>query len=218
MVAALSAVAPPAPACDADCQRDARISRLRGVYTAAKTKAADDDQVERAARERYYKAVEGPAAYEAGATAAVRKAANLQAAQAVAPAIATLDSMKPAIRALQQLDEYRSSTTALEGAYKARIGDAQAALKERNTAASLDDRRAEFASELVGRMKTAGPNWLNFVFFVVTAIYVVRFMMRGDYTAARLLQLVIVLLLPFTVGYIAQLALHASPLRTLVRK
>jgi hypothetical protein len=207
-----------APACDADCQRDARVSQLRNIYAVVQAQAAADDQVERSARERYYKAVEGPAAYEASAAAAARKAASLQAAQAVAPAVATLSSLKPAIRALQQLDEYRSSTSELEGAYETRIGDAQAALKEQRTATSLDDRRAEFASDLVDKIKSAGPNWLNFVFFVLVAVYVVRFLMRGEYTAVRLFPLVIVLLLPFVVGYIAQLALHASPLRTLVRK
>ncbi len=207
-----------APPCDADCQRDARVSKLRGVYNAAQARAAEDDKAKRAAKERYYKAVEGPAAYNARAAAAARNAATLQATQALAPTVATLDSLRPALSALQQLDEYRASTSELEGAYEGRIRHENALLRERKTEASLDDRRAEFDAALIGRLKRAGPGWLDFMFFIVVVTYVVRFLMRGEFSAADLLPLVIVLLMPFTVGYIAQLALHASPLRTLVRK
>lgn len=203
-----------APPCDDACKQN--VATLRSLHARASEAARQADKVDRAASDLHYAAVEGPRKYDKAAGAAVREHAAAQADQLAAPASQTLTLLEPAIAALDQIGVHSENTDVLASAYRDQIAEAESRVSANDDAAALDDRKATFDQELATAMARASSGTLDWVYFGLISLYVIRYAMRGDYSLQTLYPLAFVIVLPFVVKYVAQAATGASPLHAIV--
>ena len=192
------------------------MATLRILRARATEAARRDDKAARAASDRHYAAVVGPRKYDRAAGTAVREHAVAQADQLAAHASQTLASLEPAVAALDRLDVYNHGAEVLESTYREQIAEAERRVSASDDAAALDDRHATFDQELATAMARASSGTLDWVYFGLVSLYVIRYAMRGDYSRLTVYPLAFVIVLPFIVKYVARAAVAASPLKAII--